>query len=53
MRNISKDEKLLKTKKRRSDGFSFSLIGFWGGLLKPVGDDSEWKLVTTSSKSQY
>ena len=40
---------MLNKKQRIPAGFSFDIIGFWGGggHLKPVGDDSDWKLVTS------
>ena len=43
-------EKMTMTKnKMRSTQFYLSLIGVWGGHVKPVEDDSDCKLVLTSS----
>ena len=31
--------------------FNISIIGVWGGHMKPEGDYLDWKLVTSSSNS--
>ena len=50
MEKISKDGKTAKTKKKRiSAEFYFSVIGVWGEHKNPGGDNSDWKLVSTSS----
>ena len=45
--NFPKMEDMRKTKKKRlSADFSLSLLGGWGGYVKPKQDNSVWKFQT-------